>query len=138
MFSVKKLKGEVQMKSILKIFSSLLLTFTLFLGFTGAASASFTHCDLVNNYYCPSVNLDLYDAVLVDIPGNNEVVLDIAPFDIGNSYTMNYKLGGDLKAGEFIGNIHGSIPTDEPDNGFVQNISKNNPQIINVTLSKKY
>ena len=129
------------MKSILKIFSSLLLTFTLFLGFTGAASAyPYPTCDLVNNYSCPPENLDVYDVLLVDIPSNNEVVLDIAPFVLDSPYKVNYNLGAGRNVEDCKDDWCQIIEetTDEPDNGFVQNITNDNPQIINVTVSKKY
>ncbi|NEO89279.1 MAG: hypothetical protein F6K56_03070 [Moorea sp. SIO3G5] len=128
------------MKSILKIFSSLLLTFALFLGVTGEANAS-SHsiCDLVNNYSCPPEMLDVYDLLIIDVPaGNHKLELDIMPFNSLSKYDFRYEFGGDLEDVNTKEDYHTKIVTDEKDYGFVQNLTENNPQSILVTVGKIY
>ncbi|NET80467.1 MAG: hypothetical protein F6J94_00210 [Moorea sp. SIO1F2] len=126
------------MKSILKIFSSLLLTFTLFLGFTGAASAyGYPECDLVNDYFCPPENLDVYDVEIVELPSFNTVIVEIAPFVPDIPYYVNYQLGTEKDPNKECVNICEIVaPTEGTDLGFVQNVSVDYPQIIDVSISK--
>ena len=92
------------MKTVLKICSSFLLAFVLLLSFPGVASA-YARCDLVNKYSCPNENLVLYDTIVVDLPEDSVVVVDVAPSE-GGSYTLNYDLGTTKKVKTYEGIEH--------------------------------
>ncbi|NEQ69909.1 MAG: hypothetical protein F6K21_31330 [Symploca sp. SIO2D2] len=130
------------MKTILKICSSFLLAFVLLLSFPGVASANYTPCDLTgNDYTCPNTNLDLYDVIAVELPGDTTVVVEVAPFE-GGSYTLNYDLGTTRKVETYEGIEHLDERTPPYEElGFLQNIPDPNTgegQTINITISKKY
>ncbi|NEP09558.1 MAG: hypothetical protein F6K14_04870 [Symploca sp. SIO2C1] len=130
------------MKTILKICSSFLLAFVLLLSFSGVASAIPTMCDLTgDNYVCPNENLDLYDAIVVELPEDNVVVVDVAPYE-GGSYTLNYDLGTtrEVETYEGIQHINEQTPPYE-ELGFVQNVPDpytDESQTVNITISKRY
>jgi len=114
----------------------------LLLSFPGVASANYTQCDLTGyEYTCPNTNLDLYDVILVELPENNVIVVDVAPFG-GEPYTLNYDLGTTRNVETYEGISHIDEPTPPYEEmGFVQNIR--NPEtgegeIINITISKRY
>ncbi|NEQ69811.1 MAG: hypothetical protein F6K21_30830 [Symploca sp. SIO2D2] len=128
------------MKTILKICSSFLLAFVLLLSFPGLASA-YARCDLVHEYSCPSEDLALYDTIVVDLPADNVIVVDVVPFE-AESYTLNYDLGTtkNVETYEGIEHLDESTPPNE-ELGFLQNIPDPNTgegQTINITISKKY
>ncbi|MBP0017373.1 MAG: hypothetical protein J7647_07425 [Cyanobacteria bacterium SBLK] len=121
------------MKSILKVCSALLLTFALVVGFAVPANADNARCDLINNFFCPSVSLNAGDSIQLGIPGNKTINVSISPFEPSEPYIVQYNFGRGTSVEAFVGPTNFFDQTGPfPSPGYFLN---RGPQTINVELS---